>query len=537
VPEQSLVSRMYGGGGPFKVTTESNFFARDRFSSPKLFVGVAAGLLALFLVFFNLRDYPKPWFDEGSHLHVPKALVLYGKYADYSSEGFRYYGPTIGVGPAVMLPVAASFKLFGVALLQARIVMCLYLFASIYVFYRLVCAIAGSSVAWVACALLVSSRSVLLIYYGRQLLGEVPGLLFVMVGLWLWFLSWEKPDWLRLGGVGLLFGLAIVTKYQYLLFLAPALGLAWLSNLAYYRTKSHRHFIVPLVMAIATFASWQVFTVFYLGPSTALENLQLLQNSAAGAAFTFDPVRMSNNLGELMARSVYLGALLPALIYGTILSLPRDREGQKSGILLLLVTTNLVWYVVASVGWIRYAFLGLAIASIFVARLFHDVTDGFCFRFQRGEKGGTVVALIASCPVRWAFLIWLALVVFLPLGKTIAEIAAAGPNAAEAMAAYLDAEVPKNVVIETWEPEIGFFSGHRFHYPPNSLLAAAVRQAYGNGPPIWKQYDFVVKELPDYVLVGEFGRWVGLYPKDDLARNYTLVKVQQGFELYKLSKR
>jgi hypothetical protein len=62
------------------------------------------------LSFYNLETYPRTWFDEGSHLHVPKTLVQYGVYADISAEGFRYFGPTTGVGPTVMLPVALAFK-------------------------------------------------------------------------------------------------------------------------------------------------------------------------------------------------------------------------------------------------------------------------------------------------------------------------------------------------------------------------------------------------------------------------------------------
>src|SRR5512134_3242270 len=76
--------------------------------------------LALFLALVNLPYAPSTWFDEGSHLHVPKTLVQHGVYADISSEGYRYYGPTVGVGPTVMLPVALVFKFFGVGLAQGR---------------------------------------------------------------------------------------------------------------------------------------------------------------------------------------------------------------------------------------------------------------------------------------------------------------------------------------------------------------------------------------------------------------------------------
>ena len=184
---------------------------------------VFGALLLYFFVFHNLTRFPAPWFDEGSHLHVPKTLVKYGEYADISSEGFRYYGPTIGVGPTVMLPIAAMFKVFGVGLLQARLVMALYLLAAMYTFYRLTEHVAGKSVAWVALALMLSSRSVLFLEYGRQLLGEVPGFFFLVLALYMWFSKWNENDNKRLVLIGLFFGLAMITKYQYLLFLAPTL--------------------------------------------------------------------------------------------------------------------------------------------------------------------------------------------------------------------------------------------------------------------------------------------------------------------------
>ncbi|PJF45977.1 MAG: glycosyl transferase, partial [Candidatus Thermofonsia Clade 3 bacterium] len=119
----------------------------------RLAVAVAA-LLILFLFFYNLTDYPKTWFDEGSHLHVPKALVTMGVYADYSSEGLRHYGPTIGVGPTVMLPIAAAFHFFGIGLLQARLVMVLYLAAATLWMFLLARHLLGLRSALVATALL-----------------------------------------------------------------------------------------------------------------------------------------------------------------------------------------------------------------------------------------------------------------------------------------------------------------------------------------------------------------------------------------------
>ncbi|MEZ4638896.1 MAG: hypothetical protein R2856_28710 [Caldilineaceae bacterium] len=84
--------------------------------------------------------------------------------------------------------------------------------------------------AWIA-ALVVTSQGVSLVYYGRQVLGEVPGLLFLLGGLVLWFAAGERAGYAKLSLIGLLFGLAVVTKNQYLLLMVPTIGIAWVVNL------------------------------------------------------------------------------------------------------------------------------------------------------------------------------------------------------------------------------------------------------------------------------------------------------------------
>ncbi|MBI4761649.1 MAG: ArnT family glycosyltransferase [Chloroflexota bacterium] len=470
-------------------------------------------LLLYFLVFHNLTRFPEPWFDEGSHLHVPKTLVKYGVYADISSEGFRYYGPTIGVGPTIMLPIAAAFKLFGIGLLQARLVMALYLLAALYMFYRLVEHLAGKRLAWIALALLLSSRSVLFLQYGRQLLGEVPGFFFILLALYLWFSRWNENDWKRLALIGLFFGLAMITKYQYLLFLAPALILSWLLDIFYYKTSTHRNFLIPGIVAAASFGIWQLLTLQYLGPSTALENLALLRASAEKAAFNFSLTQIDANFEELTARAVYLGTAFPAFLYGFLISLPRTREGQKWSVLFLLMALNLVWFVVASIGWIRYAFLGLSLSSVFIARLFWALTDGFHFDWSAGRLRSLFEAQNAP---RIALSLWLIAIIVMPLCKTMLDIAAPPPPYAMQMAAYLNENIPLDAVIETWEPEMGFLTDHNYHYPPNALLAVAVDHVYYEGEPVQEHYNFIQTEKPPYLLVGIFSKWTEIYPLEEL---------------------
>jgi hypothetical protein len=228
-----------------------------------------------------------------------------------------------------------------------------------------------------------------------------------------------------------------------------------------------------------------------------------------------------------------LGSLLPALVYGFFLILPRRREGQIWGIVFVLIMVNLGWYVVASIGWWRYAFLGLAMSSLFVARFFHDLTDGFRLGGERslGESQPTKAGVLHR-GLRWTMFAWLAAMFVIPLGETMVEMLSPDFDAPNAMASYMNEHVPQDALIETWEPEMGFLTDHNYHFPPALLLLDAVKQVNLNGPPVAQLYHFVPTELPGYVLLGDFGRWVDLYPSDLLAARYRLVTRIGGYELY-----
>src|SRR6266498_4058386 len=172
--------------------------ARERISQRGVERAWLAALIAvaLFLALVNLPYAPRTWFDEGSHLHVPKTLIQHGVYADISSEGYRYYGPTIGVGPTIMLPIALVFKLFGIGLLQGRIVIVAYLLTALAAGYTLARRLHGQLVGLLAVTLLLASRTFGYqgaIEYGRQVLGEIPGVAFLMLGTLAW-LAALRPD-------------------------------------------------------------------------------------------------------------------------------------------------------------------------------------------------------------------------------------------------------------------------------------------------------------------------------------------------------
>lgn len=481
----------------------------------------AALLIALFSVAW-LGDVPAVWFDEGSHLHVPQMLVERGAYADYSAGELRYGGPVLGVGPTVLLPIAASFKLFGVGVVQGRAVMVIFLWLFLWTTWLFTRELASERVADLSVLLLVGAPAVSVLMLGRQVLGEVPALWFVMLGL----LAWQRALVTGKGAgfivSGLLFGLAVVTKYQFLIMLMPGFALAWVVSRVRGRFVAHRAFVIPVVVCGAVFAAWQAVLFAYVGPDVFAANMAGVSNASRGAAVTLALTRMRESLRTVLGFGAFVGLAVPALAWVTAREWhTRDRRAATWMLMVSLACANLGWYVVSSIGWPRYAVPGLVFAGIAAASMLQQFTSGGIGLGQRSPA-------LALRTVGW---LWIALAGPLPLAATAASILTPPPNAARAMASFLDRTLSPSALIETWEPELGVMTAHRFRFPPNTLLATAVAHRFANGPAPSSAYDFT-KPPPDYVLVGEFATWVDIYPREQLVSGFELLHEEGPFQLF-----
>jgi hypothetical protein len=292
------------------------------------------------------------------------------------------------------------------------------------------------------------------------------------------------------------------------------------------------------------FAAWQLFTLVYLGPSTISENFASLREFTAGAAAVFSRDLMVRALRELLSFQVFFGMILPVMAYGAIVSLFKARRGdtgltrvsqddsrqQQGNIVFLMVALNLIWYVVASVSWIRYAFLGLSLSALFVARFFSDLTNGFQVRGLISDVRQHSIGW--GKPAAQLVLVgWLAAMIIVPGAQVAWQVVRAPVPDSMEMAAYMNVNVPLNALVETWDPEMSFLTDHTYHRPPQLLLNSAVRQVWQGGQPVSELYDFEALR-PQYVLVGEFARWVNVYPQAQLLQHYTPVAEIGQYQLY-----
>jgi len=321
---------------------------------------------------------------------------------------------------------------------------------------------------------------------------------------------------------GAILGLAAVTKYQLLGVVLGGLTLAWLLRLLQGGARL-LVFAVPATVAAAVFAAWQAILLQYLGPSSFLDNLRYIREAAGGAALTFSVARTLDNARLILEPGMLLGGLVPAVAYGTALAVRKEQRGDGWPIVMGLTLAALAWFVLASIGWRRYAYHGLALACIPASAF---IVHGLGL-WARQEAARTATVL------RWTAACWLAAMLSLPLLVLLPRIAVRQPQEARAMAAALDREVGPSAVIATWEPEMTFLTDHRYEVPPQRLLSVAVAYVHAGGPPPASRYDFMADDRPDYVLEGPFARGVGLYPPELLRTRFDLVEAHGPYSLYR----
>ncbi|HZR01048.1 MAG TPA: glycosyltransferase family 39 protein [Chloroflexota bacterium] len=455
--------------------------------------------LAVFLAAYNLERYPSVWFDEGMTLHVPKALVQLGVYADVSSEGFRYFGPSGTVGPTVLLPIALAFRLFGIGLVPARLVMVAYLLIGLALFALAARRQYCTTTAAIGSALLIATPGINLIWLGRQVLGETPALVFLLAG----FLFWR--DAVRPGQAGrgrllaasVAFGLAALTKSQVGLVLGMALAVFWLVDRLYYRRLRLLDTGLPFV-AVGTGVALGVLV--QLAPSLGSADIGPIltqwREVSGGAIFVFSPGRTLSSLKFLTSADALTYWGLAGVCYGIALARRRTLAGVQQGFLVVFAAVGLAWFAFASIGWPRYAFAPLVVATIFAAKLLRDLV------FVSLERNAALGAAISLA---------LTLVIGQSLVAELREVATADDQSPQLMAAYLEANVPTSTVVETWEEELGFLTDHRYHYPSGGWLNRAVRVQWLGTRDDLGSYEPFPEARPSYLVVGRFAKYTGIY--------------------------
>jgi 4-amino-4-deoxy-L-arabinose transferase-like glycosyltransferase len=489
--------------------------------------------LTLFLCTHNLETYPRPWWDEGKFVQIPRNIVLHGKYATLSSEGFRMFS-VYGTGPAVFLPMAVVFKLLGVGLLQARLVMTGFTLVAVVAFYSVAKLLYDKQVALVAAFLLVFvvfDQFTSLLFLGRQVLGEIPAFCYLMIGCLIWMKQRHDATWFALVLSGIFWGLAVLAKWIFAM-IVPCLVVLWLADRFYFHKLKHRHFIIPMLVMLAAVLSWFGYMTLTLGVEGVSDILSQTQDNATSNVFFLSLESILRGV-KFLVQSHFLVWGLPGIVYTLLLNMQRrNRAEPKQWFLLVFVGGWLVWYVFFSLGWSRQAFAPLALGHIFLAKLLHDLANGFALSvkelaagiregntavFRKLSVGLTLLALLLSSPTQIAKGI---------MGEQDAS--------AQEFATYINEHVPQDTVIESYEYELDILTDHIYHHPPETLVTLATKHVYSGEPYPPGFYDLQAFH-PQYLILGPFAKWTSIYHQEFQDQRWALVKSVGEYDLFRIN--
>lgn len=491
-------------------------------------------VLVLGLLTHNLPDWPVIWYDEGYSLQAAKNLTLLGRYGLQGIGGFREFDPLLTTGPTVVGPIALAFSMLGIDLIWARLVIVGFAVTALLSIFWLARRVFDLKTAIVACLLVLASPpagediSASFIGLSRMVMGEVPALALVLIGILLWFRAIDRDNLALSAGSGLVFGLAVITKPQCLL-AVPAIGLAWVVDRLWYRQVRWAHFALPAAACLAGAALWYAYPSYVSG-SGPLDPVGFSERFGTHLAF-LTPSQIVRNLRTLLAS----GALtwgLPGLFYGLYVSRARSLLGFQRAFLIVFCISWLSWFVLGSIGWLRYAFLALAIAGILSARLLVDLADGFSVPWRALRNPGHSERETGRAARTLAVSAAIALMVLTPLQRTLREIIAGDGRAPFEFAGYLDANVPDGAGIASFEAEISFLSSHQFHTPSLAQEGAAIRHVqmdipYPPGSRVPDDLDLA------YIVDGPMSKWTELYAEELRTGGYLLVVSIGPYDLYR----
>ncbi len=227
-----------------------------------LIIGFA---LVIFFSSYRLFASPETWMDEGLIIQTAKGILETGKASLPVAPGVYEPLGYISTGFPVTLPLAGVFGVFGVSIEAARLIMLAFLLSFYVVLWFYTRRTIGGVAAWLGFFLLVFFGP--LYGNGRNVLGEIPGLLFILLAL-LPLLESGVLTRNKALLVGIGAGLAVATKPIFILFL-PALLLALL--LRHQELELKKVFFFGVVGVLVPLFVWALFQFDHVSILRVLE--------------------------------------------------------------------------------------------------------------------------------------------------------------------------------------------------------------------------------------------------------------------------
>jgi hypothetical protein len=480
-------------------------------------------LCALILIgsFYNLASYPTIWWDEAIFSESAANLAQYGRYAFtvQSPNQLNDLDFRISAGPALILPVALSYKLFGVNLVSGRLVAGAYLVITFLALFLVARRLWDSVTALLAVALAFLGTDVF--YWGRSVMGDIPALGLFLCALYFLVRGLaSRPLWpLMLGGVFL--GLAFDAKEFY--------GLAFLPPLVMLARQSwgdKRRLLVRVLAfgagAALPLLAYLLLKAMILGSLTSAA-LHFLDQKKLLCHEFFTPL----TIGRIYPESAIFLLRHPLFWLGLLGSIWLYKKGGASFGARLWIWNFVMWSAVylTAVYWHRFAlpalFLATPLAAWFLRQGALRLTSGVCSQPPRWLAPGIITAfLVLSSPVAG-----------LDFFKQILTCRSEAPLR---LVHYLRSHVPTRCLIETPEYELAFLDDeHRIHLMPSYYFVESTpdRVVLLNPRNVPYKFDQVGADI---LILGNFGKGVfkQVYPPALINREWRRIAQVDYYDIY-----
>lgn len=314
-------------------------------------------VVVLFLSTYKISESPPIWMDEGIITQVAENVATQGVNGIQVAPGEFVSAGFVTTSYVVTYPIALFFKFFGVGLLQARAVMVLFLFAFFLVAYFLSKQQMPKTLAILSLLLLASFAP---IYgNGKNVLGEIPGLVFLLAGLLGVGMIERGVRTITLFLLtGLFFGLCVVTKPIFILVIP-----AFVVPLYFYRQillNSPKLWVLAVASFFIPVLAW--LWIQFSGDSFAnILSIYMDPHSTLSLNSVF------GNLKRFVTESqpMYFMVLFVAWLTSFAVRLRKKSHISYVETITFLFTALVILAYVRTIGYYRYFFLGQVVALMY----------------------------------------------------------------------------------------------------------------------------------------------------------------------------
>ena len=314
----------------------------------KWFRGGVLGVLCVGMTLYSVQTLttrPRLWIDEAKSIELARNFAAAGHLdIQTAPASFSEVSPLLqSTGFPVTLSLAVVFEIFGFGLATARVVMLIWMIVAVIAFIHLGVRLFGWDRALAAATLLVTFAS--LYDNGRTVVGEIPGFVFLLTGLYVWLYSEKSHTQYH---AGLWWGLAVVTKPSVFGLIIPTIVVVCLVE----RTSWFRRLAETALGMIPAAIAW-IFVV--LDHPFARESWDKL------ASFYANPYSSSSLSGNVTGNLLHFFATPTLVYFGVFFALIAwvrwyEIDMRKRFVIdfTLIYTVFAYIYYLRSPGWLRY---------------------------------------------------------------------------------------------------------------------------------------------------------------------------------------